>query len=519
MQAEVHIPGVGKVPGSPVQDDGVHWYSPGPVARAFMLDDSFVCGIRGPFGSGKSVTCVMKIVKGVQGQARSPHDGWKRRRTAIIRNTYPELRTTTMNTWFQWIPKHKGRWRDAGPPMQHIVDPVAKLDWEILFVALDRPDDVAKLLSMELSDAWMNEAREAPKAIVDALTGRVGRYPAIWQGGCTNPQIMMDTNSPDTDHWWYVLAEKDGTTEKNRQILQSILSAEEELRRMGVLKEGQRLYSFHSQPSGRGPSAENLRNLRAGYYQILMAGKDEDWIKVYVDGEYGFVMDGKPVYPEYKDSFHAKDFPVLAGIGFRLGLDFGLTPAASISQRTPNGRWLVQNEFVSERMGILTFSHDLARYLREKYPAAKLVSVRGDPSGDAVTPEETTCFKIMRANGFPIAEPAPSNDPTRRREGVRRLLKTIVDGEPAIAWHRNNTPVCRKGMAGGFHYRRLQIAGEERYRDVPEKDKYSHIVEALEYDLLSGGEDRNVTQTNEQREGYKHRQKVADSEYNVFGGD
>lgn len=516
MQADVHIPGTGKKVGSPVQADGTHWYAPGPVALAFMRDDSYVVGIRGPFGSGKSVSVVMKLTKNAQSQPKSP-DGWKRRRTAIIRNTYPELRTTTMNTFFAWIHKHLGKWREAGPPFFHIVDERHRMDWEIYFIALDRPDDVAKLLGMELSDAWINEAREVPKAIIDGLTGRVGRYPAMWQGGCTNAQILMDTNPPDTDHWWYVLAEKDTSNEKNRQIMQSVMEAQESLRSKGILRADQQMFNFHSQPSGRSPLAENLRNLRAGYYEILAAGKTEDFIKVYVDGEYGFVMDGKPVYPEYRDSTHAAtEFPVLAALGFRLGFDFGLTPAATISQRTGNGLWLVQDEFVSERLGIANFAIGLARKLSDSYPGVKVVSARGDPSGDQVTPEEKTCFQIMKANGFPIAEPAPTQDPALRREGLAYLLRTLVDGVPAIRLHRTKTPNLRKGLAGGFHYRRMMVVGEEKYRDVPEKNMSSHVCEAMEYDVVSGGEHRNVTQNSAQRE-RAQRENYALSDYDVFG--
>ena len=514
MEPEVHIPGEGKIPGSPIRSDGIHYYPPGPVARAFLRDDSFVSGIKGPFGSGKSTACVMKRIKNAQLQTASP-DGWRRRRTAIIRNTYPELRTTTMPTWFQWVPKHKGKWRESGPPLHHIVDGRTKLDWEVYFIALDTPDDVAKLLSMELSDVWINEAREIPKAVVDALTGRVGRYPAMWQGGCVNPQIDMDTNAPDTDHWWYILAERDTTNEKNRQTIQSMLEAEELLRSRGVIKPGQQLFQFHSQPSGRSAGAENIRNLRAGYYEFLMAGKDQEFVKVYVDGEYGFVMDGMPMFPEYKDSFHAREFPIIPGVGFRLGLDFGLTPAASIDQRLGNGRWLVQDEYVSERMGIVTFANDLARKLQERYPGIPLVSVRGDPSGDSVTPEEKTCFQIMKANGFSLAEPAPTNDPVRRREALANLLKTIVDGEPGLAIHKRAV-MLRKGMAGGYNRRRLQVTGDIRYRDVPDKNQYSHICEALEYDCVSAGEDRMVTVSAAARD--RQKESYAQSDYNVFGG-
>lgn len=513
IDPEVSIERPGKKPGSPEPAGAVHYYPPGPVAKAFLRDDSMIVGIRGPFGSGKSTAVVMKLVKNFQLQRRAP-DGWKYRRTAIIRNTYPELRTTTMKTWHQWVPQHLGSWREAGPPRHWIVDEANKTNWELLFVALDRPDDLAKLLSMELSDAWVNEAREVPKAIVDGLTGRVGRFPAMWQGGCDNAQILLDTNPPDTDHWWYVLAEQDQSNEKNRQIIQSMLEAQEALRVAGVLRKDQNIMRFYTQPGGRHPNAENVRNLRPGYYEFLAAGKDQDFIKVYVDGEYGFVMDGKAVYPEYKDSVHSAEFPVLAGIGFRVGLDFGLTPAGTISQRAGNGRWLVQDEVVTERMGIVNFAQELARHLADKYPGIKIVSTRGDPSGDAETPEETTCFKIMRANGFPFAEPAPTNDPTRRREAMRNLLRNLVDGVPAWQAHKRCT-ILRKGMSGGFNYKRLQVSGDAKYRDVPDKNKYSHVCEANEYDVLSAGEDRQVTTTREQREGT--RPAYAASDYNELG--
>lgn len=510
---EVEIPGRGKKPGSPQKADGIHYYPPGPVARSFIRDDSMVCGVKGPFGSGKSTAVVMKLIKNMQQQKRAP-DGWKYRRTAIIRNTYPELRTTTMNTWFQWVPKHIGSWREAGPPLHRIIDHEQKVNWEVYFIALDRPDDLAKLLGMELSDAWLNEAREIPKTVLDGLMGRVGRFPAQWQGGADNVQILMDTNPPDTDHWWFVLAEADQTNEKSRQIIQSMLEAQEVLRMQGVLRPDQQIMRFFSQPGGRSPGAENVRNLRPGYYEFLAAGKDQDFIKVYVDGEYGFVMDGMPIYPEYKDSVHTAEFPTLAVLGFRLGFDFGLTPAATVSQKLGNGRWITVDELVSERMGITSFAEELARHLAEKYPGIKVISARGDPAGDSVTPEETTCFKILKANGFPLAEPAPTNDPTRRREGMRFMLKNLIDGHPMWQAHKRCTTL-RKGMSGGFCRRRLQITGDLKFRDIPDKNKYSHVCEALEYDVVSAGEDRHVTISPAQRDG--QRRQYADSEYNELG--
>ena len=78
-------------------------YKPaGEVSRAFMKSDAFVRGIRGPFGSGKSTACVMEILRRAKMQ-RIGTDGKRRSRWAVIRNTYPELKTTTIKTWHQWV--------------------------------------------------------------------------------------------------------------------------------------------------------------------------------------------------------------------------------------------------------------------------------------------------------------------------------------------------------------------------------------------------------------------------------
>ncbi len=435
---------------------------PGPVAQAYLRDRAFVSGIRGPIGSGKSTASVMKLIRNCEKQRRHT-DGRRHRRTAIIRNTFPELKTTTIKTWHQWIPPTVGSWVGQGPPTHRIV--TKEIDWEVMFIALDQPKDVAKLLSLELSDAWVNEAREVPKAIIDGLTGRVGRFPPVRDGGCTDPQILMDTNAPDEDHWWYRAAEEDTPDE----------------------------WSFHAQPSGRSAGAENLANLPERYYERAMAGKSQEWIKVYVDGEYGFVNDGKVVYPEFVDSMHVREFTIDRRGGLYLGLDFGLTPAAVIGQRLASGRWVIDREVTSDRMGAIRFAGELKRVLSEHYPEWRVHGITGDPAGNqgqAGDEEERTIFDIMAAHGV-SAVPAITNDFSVRREAVAKLLNTLVDGTPALLIH----PRCRmlrKGMAGKYMFQRLQVSGDERYQDKPLKNEYSHPCEALQYAVLGGGEGRAV---------------------------
>ena len=73
------------------------------------------------------------------------------------------------------------------PPITHHIklpprDGAAGIDCEVIFLALDDPKDVRKLLSLELTGAWVNECGELPKAVADGLTHRVGRFPTKADG-------------------------------------------------------------------------------------------------------------------------------------------------------------------------------------------------------------------------------------------------------------------------------------------------------------------------------------------------
>jgi len=87
-----------------VPDDGlVSYFPPGPVAAKFHNASGFVRGLMGPVGSGKSSSCCVEIV--MRSLQQEPwYDGVRRSRWAIIRNTYPELKSTTIKTWETWFP-------------------------------------------------------------------------------------------------------------------------------------------------------------------------------------------------------------------------------------------------------------------------------------------------------------------------------------------------------------------------------------------------------------------------------
>jgi hypothetical protein len=230
-----------------------------PTCRRFQRSDDFVRVIVGPVGSGKSTACVWEILRRAQRQAPSP-DGIRRSRFAIIRNTYSQLRDTTRKTFEQWVPHWLGTWHEQSFTWtgEWASDDAGKdvVRCEVLFRALDRPEDVKKLLSLELTGAYINEVREIPKHVIDVLETRVGRYPSKLEGGPSWFGIWADTNPWHSGHWGAKLFAKN--------------------------LEGYRLFR---QPGGRAPNAENVENLPTGYYDRLCTGKDREWVRVYVDGE------------------------------------------------------------------------------------------------------------------------------------------------------------------------------------------------------------------------------------------
>lgn len=479
---------------------------PGPVARQFLESNAFVRGIRGPIGSGKSTACVFEILRRCAQQKRSSKTGKRRSRWAVIRNTYPELKTTTIKTWHEWMPDTFGHWVEQGPPTHYIE--TDDLEIEVLFLALDSPADIKKLLSLELTGVWINEAREVPKAILDACTGRVGRFPKMDEGGCTWAGVIMDTNAPEEEHWWAKLADfPEEEQEKNTR------EAERQLREMGALEDEQYLYEWFSQPGGRERDAENLANLPAGYYIKAMAGKKDDWIKVYVDNCYGFVQDGKPVIGEYRDNLHCRPFEFNPRLGLWVGIDFGLTPAATFGQQTIMGQWRIHSELATGDMGAVRFAQLLNGHIQRNYPEVPIHGIIGDPAGDIrAGTDETTPFQILKANGID-AKPAKTNDPSIRREAYIGPCTRLIDGEPGLLVHPN-CKTLRKGLGGAWKYKRMLTVGRESFHDKPDKGIYSHICEAGEYMLLGGGEHRAIIKP---KRSNIPRPDTADSDYNILG--
>lgn len=484
-----------------------------PTVRAFTLSEARMPVIIGPFGSGKSSGCMWKIAKHAREQKPNPRDGIRRTRWAIIRNTYAQLNDTTIRTVLEWWPPAVfGSYKSA--VHTYVISAFEGCEIELIFRALDRPDHISNLLSLELSGAWVNEAREVPWAIIDALDGRIDRFPAVKDGGCTKPILMLDSNPPEeeSEMWTKCEDEKPANLELFRQP--SGLSPKAE----NIMTQAD--WEKYSDDLDKFGKSDIIPGLKPDYYINLADGKQQDYIDVYIHAKYGFVKEGKPVYETtWNDALHMAKSKIepIQGRQLIIGFDFGLTPAGVVMQISPRGFLNVLRELVSNGMGFQQFIINMLKPMLTTEFSEWNVVFTGDPSGtyEAQT-DEKTCYSILRdefknqtSTGQYKIDPCTSNDLTARISPVEYFLSRLTDTKPTFQLD----PSCkmiRKGFNKAYYYKRIKTS-DERYSDLPFKNIYSHIMNAVEYGCMFIKE--GTAKAERKRPTVKHRHQTGKAGY------
>ena len=478
-------------------------YQPdGDTLINFMQSPAFVRGLRGPIGSGKSACCVAECLRLMIGNAPSfdpktvrevsrgvftgERTGKRKFRAGVIRNTSPQLETTTMKTWLEWMPEDvfgNVRWR--APFKQDIYIPMpdgSDVEGEVWFLALDRDEDVRKLLSFEFSFIWVNEAREISRNIITAAISRLRRYPRLIDGGFWRPCLIMDTNAPDEEHWWPIMAGEaeipDWMGEEDRLTLirpdnwEFFTQPPAMLDRFGA--DGTTLVGYDLNPD-----RDNARFTDAEYYTQLIHGQTRDWIRNMVQNQIGRIFAGRPVYRDFSEKTHIapEAFGPIDNEVIHVGIDFGLTPAASFGQDV-HGQVRVFDELVTRDMHAKDFAKLMKKHIAERYPNHKLVFT-GDPAGEQrVGTDGLTPYLIFKAEGIEV-QPAWTNEPAIRQGAVQTQLVTMVEGRPAYLLSPNCTYLVN-AKKGGYCYKKDS-------EEVDKKSIYSHVSDAEQYMMLRMG--------------------------------
>jgi len=303
-------------------------YRPSKTFGEFHNDNSVVRGVRGPIGSGKTAGCLAEIWFRAWDQEPN-YLGVRRTRWACIRNSYPELKSTTIKTFEEFFPGVVAPIVYDSPirvSMRARGTDGTTIDAEILFLAVDRPQDVRRLKSLELTGVFLNEASEFPKAVFDMALARIGRFPPKRDVQLTWTGLWMDTNSMDDDHWWHEMDVRVKDGESLGDLIDLTYFPKQFNPSWRIWTQPPALIRRHGKYFPN-PEAENIVHhaLGYGYYLQQIAGKSKDWIDVFILNQYGSTFDGRLCYPDYGDLHRSEEqFWPIKGVPVILGWDFGL---------------------------------------------------------------------------------------------------------------------------------------------------------------------------------------------------
>lgn len=466
-------------------------YTAIPTFARIHADPNKYLFCRGPVGSGKSSGCIWHIVLNAMKQ-KPQWDGIRRSRYGILRASYPALKSTVVHSWRLWFKQLVNITYDT--PIRGEIslphpDGETRVGIELLFIALDREEDVNKLQSLELTGMHFNETAEIPRGVHQMSKSRINRFPAKIDGGAVDPFIICDYNSVDTEHWLYKIAEEE-TPPKHSFYHQPpallMVDPHDVDPENPIVDVAGNHYVVN-------PDADNAENLDDDYYVDQVFGAEPDWVNVMILNNYGQVRTGKPVYPEYIDSIHClkKDLQPSKGVKIVIGVDLGLTPAAAFMQLTPKGELVVFDELVTEDTSVRTFVNDYLKPHIINYYHDFNYEIIVDPAATARAPnDKKTAMQILRGAGLP-ARTAPTQDPSKRREAVVYFLRKLEGFQLS--------PKCtflRKGFISEYKYGKknvsLLVSSVPVFKEKPEKNMYSHIHDALQYGALELSEGRSV---------------------------
>lgn len=438
-------------------------YTPPPTIREFIKDYTpgklFFDWVIGPVGSGKTTGIFMKLVYMAGLQAKSPVDGIRRSRAVIVRNTMPQLKDTTITSWNYWF--RAGEAGDWNATDKNFTLRFGDVECEVLFRALDTADDVARVLSLEVTFALFDEFVQIDEKIVEALSARCGRYPSAIHGGATNWGMWGSSNPGNEDDWWY------------------------EYLGYGItpIPAGVKLFT---QPSGFLPTAENVENLpgKAAYYTSLAENHTDHWVKQFIEVEWGYSLVGKPVITTYNAQLHIAKNKITPdpNLPLVIGFDPGIGGSALIfGQMDLNSKLVVTDELVQSGYGAeRLIAERLKPLLRMRYSGFEVIIAPDPAAASRTQTNERSVVDVFKRAQFDVRFPGNddmNNRLPKRIEAIEHFTTRLTSGGAAL----QISPHCvylKRALNGGW---RFETDRKGKTKPEPEKNASSHPGDAFGY--------------------------------------
>lgn len=434
-----------------------------PTQYACIMDKTRFKGYMGPAGCAKTSTIVVKAMMRALMEpgssiliARADYNdlkGTTRKRAEEMLNRLPSgtLLDRSKAIPEEWTIKPIPQWKVNEDGSRELVETESK----ILFMGLK--DDPG---SLEFNEIIIDEANEVDKSILDQLKARLRHTQgffydreaeelAIKEGRETGYyQLSMAFNPPDKTHHLYEGAT--GLMANGRKSDQSAW------------------YKLYV-PNPK----ENVENLPPGYYESLNASLPEDKRRRLVEGQWGSVFPGKPVFRQYRELMHTRmSIPYEQGATLFRFWDFGYNhPVCLWAICSQQGHIRVLAEHQGTHVAIEAFIQQVKLRQAELFPDAETCADYGDIAAKQQKDTGST-LAVLHKNGIKLMFEKISIE--RSIDLIRTLLEKSPEGEPAILVDRTKAPILNDALRGGYH---LMDDGV-----TPKKDGYyDHSADAFRY--------------------------------------
>jgi hypothetical protein len=426
-------------------------YEAPPTCAAFMKSAAFGRLIAGPIGSGKTTACIFELFRRACEQAAAP-DGLRYTRFAILRQTLSQLKQTVLKDITDWL-KGMCHFKVSENTIFITIGDV-RSEW--IMIPLEDVEDQRRLLSMQLTGAWVSEGIEISVNLLDAIGGRCGRYPSAAMGGATWHGMIVDTNMPVEGGDWHKFMVDDKPPDWDVFIQPG-----------GLEEVAENLNWLVQTPETLKLPIDHPIRLAQGrkYYERAARSNGIDWVRRYVHAQFGDDPSGTAVFREsFKSSFHVVDeLEPVAGTALLIGQDFGRDPCSIICQVDHRGRLLVLEEVIAEGIGLeLHIDRALRPVLMGPRYLGRTVGMIGDPAGIAKNSiSEETSFDVLVRLGN-------AANPRRTRTARRGELAAQAVGRRWWCAHRQEEVPYARSRAR----RRLPVCQDpcRRQEAPPQQD-------------------------------------------------
>ena len=438
--------------------DIVRTYTADPSLVAFHADNSAMRFARGAIGSGKSVAMVMELLRRACEMPPSS-DGVRRSRAVITRNTLSQLKSTCLVTIQEWLrPIMSWKVSDSTITISFVPADGIPVYSQWILLPLDTPDNVNRLLSLEISFAWCSEVREIPLEIVQAVFSRCGRYPS--------------RANINVDYWYGVIAETNSFSEDSEYYEFLELDKPDSV-------------GYHVQPGGREPNAPNRKNLPPRYYEDMIETNSPEWVAQYIDNLLGPSLSGQAVFArsfDYDSHTAEKLYPDFSK-PLIIGMDTGRNPAAVVGQLDNRGRMLIFSSIWAENMGMEKFiTNKLSPHLMDVYQTGTFFIAVDPAARQRSQIGEESVLDAIKRMGF-TAILAPTNDIAPRIRAVERYLQMYAGDTPGLLIEIDSNVDLLRAIMHDYRYKRDR---EGALAEKPEKGHpESDLCDSLQYICLS----------------------------------